>query len=77
MVILFSFKDVINCFSSVEMSRNDFCEGFPIDQVVTGGQQMTNGWVQNATAEEKSVQAELEAHTRVAFVVGELDVGHL
>lgn len=77
LLTLFSFTDLINCFSSVEMSRNDFCEGFPIDQVVTGGQQMTNGWVQSATAKEKGVQSELEAHTRVAFVVGELDVGHL
>ncbi len=74
LLTLFSFTDLINCF--FEMSCNDFCEGFLIDQVVTGGQQMTNGWVQSTTAEEKGIQSKLEAQTRVAFVVGKLNVGH-
>ena len=75
--VSFGFDDVIGVLASVEMSRNDSSEGFSVEQVIAGRQEVTSCRVESLAPEQEGVQAQLNPHAGVSLVVGELNVGNL
>ena len=75
--VSFGFDDVIGVLASVEMSRNDSSEGFSVEQVIAGRQEVTSCGVESLAPKQEGVQAQLNPHAGVPLVVGELNVGNL
>lgn len=63
--------------ATVEVSWDYLSVGFAVKKAVAGGQKVADGRMKGLATKQEGVQTELDAHSRVALVVGELNVGDL
>ncbi len=63
--------------ATVEVSWDYLSVGFAVKKAVAGGQKVADGRMKGLATKQEGVQTELDAHSRVALVVGKLNVGDL